>query len=160
MVEIKRDISVPQTSFFLFGPRGTGKSTFVKRIIDRDSLYIDFLDPETFRTYAAFPETLLKTVNAITPTRVIIDEVQKVPQILDVVHKIMEDRKIHFILTGSGARKLKKTGADLLGGRALYCRMHPFTANELGTSFSLSVQKEKLQHIKNFICSITGCIAV
>jgi predicted AAA+ superfamily ATPase len=87
MVEIKRDINIPQTSFFLFGPRGTGKSTFVKRIIDRDSLYIDFLDPETFRTYAAFPETLLKTVNAITPTRVIIDEVQKVPQILDVVHK-------------------------------------------------------------------------
>ena len=137
MKEIKRDINLPKTSFFLFGPRGTGKSTFVKKIIDKDSLYIDFLDPDTFRTYSAFPETLLETVNAIKPNRVIIDEVQKVPGILDVVHKIMEERKIHFILTGSGARKLKKTGADLLGGRALYCRMHPFTANELGTSFSL-----------------------
>ena len=137
MIEIKRDINVPETSFFLFGPRGTGKSTFVKKLIDRNSLYIDFLDPETFRTYSAFPETLLKTVNASYPSRVIIDEVQKVPQILDVVHKIIEEKKIQFILTGSGARKLKKTGADLLGGRALYCRMHPFTAHELGNAFSL-----------------------
>lgn len=137
MTEIKRDINTPETSFFLFGPRGTGKSTFVKRLIDKDSLYIDFLEPDTFRIYAAFPETLLKTVNALMPARVIIDEVQKVPQILDVVHKIMEERKINFILTGSGARKLKKTGADLLGGRASYCRMHPFTAKELGNSFSL-----------------------
>jgi len=137
VIEIKRDISIPQTSFFLFGPRGTGKSTFVKSLINKNSLYIDFLDPDTFRTYTAFPETLIKTVNAINPVQVIIDEVQKVPQILDVVHKIMEERKILFILTGYGARKLKKTGADLLGGRALYCRMHPFTANELGESFSL-----------------------
>jgi uncharacterized protein len=137
VIEIKRDINIPQTSFFLFGPRGTGKSTFVKTLINKDSLYIDFLDPETFRTFTAFPETLIKTVDAVKPVQVIIDEVQKVPQILDVVHKIMEEKKIRFILTGSGARKLKKTGADLLGGRALYCRMHPFTANELGTAFSL-----------------------
>lgn len=137
VIEIKRDINIPSTSFFLFGPRGTGKSTFVKSLINKNSLYIDFLDPDTFRTYTAFPETLIKTVSALNPAQVIIDEVQKVPQILDVVHKIMEERKILFILTGSGARKLKKTGADLLGGRALYCRMHPFTANELGKSFSL-----------------------
>jgi predicted AAA+ superfamily ATPase len=137
MMDINRHINLPETSFFLFGPRGTGKSTFVKSLINKDTLYIDFLDPDTFRTYAAFPETLLKTINAVNPSQVIIDEVQKVPQILDVVHKIMEERKIRFILTGSGARKLKKTGADLLGGRALYCRMHPFTASELGSSFSL-----------------------
>ena len=136
-MDIIRHISLPETSFFLFGPRGTGKSTFVKGLISKDTLYIDFLDPDTFRTYTAFPETLLKTINAVNPVQVIIDEVQKVPQILDVVHKIMEERKIRFILTGSGARKLKKTGADLLGGRALYCRMHPFTASELGSSFSL-----------------------
>jgi predicted AAA+ superfamily ATPase len=68
---------------------------------------------------------------------VIIDEVQKVPQILEAVHKVMEERKIRFILTGSGAIKLKRSGADLLGGRALYCKMHPFTAAELGTLFSI-----------------------
>ena len=137
MIEIKRDINIPKTSFFLFGPRGTGKSTFVKTLIKKSTLYIDFLDPDTFRAYTAFPETLIRTVSAINPAEVIVDEVQKVPQILDVVHKIMEERKIRFILTGSSPRKLKKTGADLLGGRALYCRMHPFMANELGKSFSL-----------------------
>ena len=137
MIEITREINIPKTSFFLFGPRGTGKSTFVKSLIHKEDLYVDFLDPDTFRTYAAFPETLLKTVNALNPARVIIDEVQKVPQILDVVHKIMEEKRVLFILTGSGARKLKKSGADLLGGRASYCRMHPFTASELGKAFSL-----------------------
>jgi len=137
MKEIKRDIKVPETSFFLFGPRGTGKSTFVKNLIDKETLYIDFLDPDTFRTFMAFPETLIKIIDAVNPVQVIIDEVQKVPQILDVVHKIMEEKRIRFILTGSSARKLKKTGADLLGGRALYCRMHPFTAHELGDFFSL-----------------------
>jgi len=137
MTLIKRDISIPKGSFFLFGPRGTGKSTFVKSLIKKDTLYIDFLDPDTFRTFSAFPETLLKTVNAVIPDQVIIDEVQKIPQILDVVHKLMEERKIRFILTGSSARKLKKSGADLLGGRALNFRMHPFTAAEMGASFSL-----------------------
>jgi len=116
---------------------GTGKSTFVKSLITKRTLFIDFLDPDTFKTYTAFPETLVKTVDAINPDKVIIDEIQKVPQILEVVHKIMEERRLPFILTGSGARKLKMTGADLLGGRASYCRMHPFTASELGKSFSL-----------------------
>lgn len=137
MTDIIRQLPLVNGSFFLFGPRGTGKSTFVQSLIDSDSLYVDFLDPDTFRMYSAFPETLIKTVNALTPTQVIIDEVQKIPQILDVVHKIIEERKTRFILTGSGARRLKKSGADLLGGRAVYCRMHPFTASELGDSFSM-----------------------
>ena len=138
MTEIIRHINHPRSSFFLFGPRGTGKSTYVQTLVNKNTLYIDFLDPDTFRTYSAFPETLIKTVNALNPLQVIIDEVQKVPQILDVVHKLMEEKKICFILTGSSARKLKKTGADLLGGRSVYCRMHPFTASELGDSFSMN----------------------
>jgi predicted AAA+ superfamily ATPase len=138
VTHIKRDITIPESSFFLFGPRGTGKSTYVKELIDNNTLYIDFLDPDIFRTYSAFPETLIKAVNAALPQKVIIDEVQKIPQILDVVHKIMVEKKIKFILTGSNARKLKKTGADLLGGRACYCKMHPFTARELGSSFSIN----------------------
>ena len=106
MTEIKKHITIPKGSFFLFGPGGTGKSTLVKGLIKKDTLYIDFLDPETIRIFYAFPETLMKTIDAGNPGLVIIDEVQKVPQILDVVHKIMEERKIRFILTGSGARKL------------------------------------------------------
>ncbi len=137
MANIIRHINIPDGSFFLFGPRGTGKSTFVKTLVAKDVLYIDFLDPETFRTYSAFPEILEKSIDAFSPTMVIIDEVQKVPSILDVVHKLMEERNIRFILTGSGARKLKTGGADMLGGRALKCIMHPFIAEELGESFSL-----------------------
>ena len=120
MITIKRHINIPGGSFFLFGPRGTGKSTLVKELIKKDTLYIDFLDPDAFRTFSAFPETLIKTIDARNPGLVIIDEVQKVPQILEVVHKVMEEKGIRFILTGSGARKLKRSGADLLGGRAVY----------------------------------------
>ena len=109
----------------------------VRGLIKRETLYIDFLDPDTFRTYSAFPETLIKVLDIQDIELVIIDEVQKVPQILEVVHKVMEEKGIRFILTGSGARKLKRAGADLLGGRALYCKMHPFTAGELGEAFSL-----------------------
>jgi len=71
MINKIRHIRVPEESFFLFGPRGTGKSTFVKTLIDDDVLYIDFLDPETFRTYSAFPETLEKSVAALNPVMVI-----------------------------------------------------------------------------------------
>jgi uncharacterized protein len=137
MNRIKRHIRIPSTSFFLFGPRGTGKSTFVKTLLTEDALYIDFLDPETFRTFSAWPESIIKTINAVNPRVVIIDEVQKVPSILDVVHKVIEEREIRFILTGSGPRKLKRSGADMLGGRAAYVKMHPFTAEELGKDFSL-----------------------
>jgi predicted AAA+ superfamily ATPase len=136
-MQIKRLISAPDSSFFLFGPRGTGKSTFIKTIADNRTLYIDFLEPDTFRTYTAFPETLIKVTDALNPARIIIDEVQKVPPILDVVHKLMEEKKIHFILTGSSPCKLKKTGADMLGGRAIYCRMHPFVAEELGGFYTV-----------------------
>lgn len=136
MKQIKRDIRVPEGSFFLFGPRGTGKSTFVKTLLNRKSLYLDFLDPETFRTFSAFPELLIKTVQATNPEQVVIDEIQKVPQIIDVVHKLIEENGIRFIMTGSSARKLKKSGAGMLGGRAAFCTMHPFTARELGASFS------------------------
>jgi len=99
MIEIKREITIPGNSFFLFGPRGTGKSTFIKGLITKQTLFIDFLDPDTFRNHAAFPEIIIKTVNATNPDKVIIDEIQKVPQILDVVHIIMEERRMPFILT-------------------------------------------------------------
>ncbi len=136
MKSIKRHIKIPATSFFLFGPRGTGKSTLVKSLINERSLYIDLLDPETFRTFSAYPERLISTINAVKPDLVIIDEVQKITPLLDAVHKVIEEKKIRFILTGSGPRKLKRSGADMLGGRAVYSRMHPFTAGELGNDFS------------------------
>jgi len=138
MEKVTRIFKPLQKSFFLLGPRGTGKSTLIKDSFP-DAVYVDLLLPDVFRTYLAHPERLRELVMANRDKKVIvIDEVQKVPQILEVVHSLMEDKKgRQFILTGSSARKLKKSGADMLAGRALMRRMHPFVAAELKSMFRL-----------------------
>lgn len=125
-------------SFFLFGPRGTGKSTWL-RARQGQALWIDMLDPETFRLFQARPERLQERIAAQPQvTDVVIDEVQKVPALLDVVHKLVEgDRPLRFILTGSSARKLRRGAANLLAGRLTELHMHPFMASELGEAFQL-----------------------
>ncbi len=134
----KRFFKQPKQHFFLFGPRGTGKSTWLKENVKAD-LFLDLLDPETFRSLAARPELLLEQVEALSSgATIVIDEIQKLPQLLDVVHLLIERQNFRFILTGSSARKLKRAGVDLLAGRALLCYMHPFMAAELGGDFSLS----------------------
>ena len=140
METIDRFFDPPDKSFFLFGPRGTGKSTLVKQAF-KDALYLDLLDPEVFRIYSANPERLRERLLAAPDVAtVVIDEIQKIPQLLGLVHSLIEQRKKwQFILTGSSARKLKRTGVDLLSGRALLCRLHPFMATELGHRFSLDV---------------------
>ena len=133
-----RFLQVHAGSFFLFGPRGTGKSTWL-RALQGQALWIDMLDPETLRLFQAKPERLQERI-AAQPlvTDVVIDEVQKVPAILDVVHKLVEgDRPLRFILTGSSARKLRRGAANLLAGRLTELRMHPFMAAELGAAFDL-----------------------
>ena len=135
---ISRFLKVEKQSFFLLGPRGTGKSTFIKNAFP-DALYVDLLLPDVFRNYTARPERLREAVHAQKNKKtVVIDEIQKAPQLLEVVHSLMEERLgIQFILTGSSARKLRKTGINLLAGRALMKRMHPFIAAELGSKFNL-----------------------
>lgn len=126
-------------SFFLFGPRGTGKSTWIKMEF-QTALYIDLLSPELFRLYSARPERLREFIEG-NPGKnpVITDEVQKIPTLLDVVHQVMEQKKeLRFILTSSSARKLKRSGIDLLAGRALLKTFHPFMASELGDGFNLT----------------------
>lgn len=138
-MELKRRLLHPPThSFFLFGPRGSGKSTWLRQQYP-SAATIDLLDPETQRQYAAAPERLRAFVEGHPEAQtVVVDEVQKVPELLDVVHQLMERTKTpRFILTGSSARKLKRTGVDLLAGRALLKTMHPFLAAELGAAFSL-----------------------
>ena len=138
METITRFFRVEAQSFFLLGPRGTGKSTFVRANFP-DALYIDLLQPDLYRSLLARPERLREMVhgNPGAPT-IVLDEIQKVPQLLDVVHALMEeDRRRRFVLTGSSPRKLKRDGADMLAGRALLKRMHPFVAGELGKAFSL-----------------------
>lgn len=138
MSYIPRFLMPPQESFFLFGPRGTGKSTWLRHSFP-EALWIDLLDAAAERHYAAYPERLRESVVDIAPGSVcVIDEVQRVPHILPIVHSLIEEKRgIQFILTGSGARKLRRSSSDLLGGRALLRYMQPFLAGELGSQFQL-----------------------
>ncbi len=133
-----RFLQDPRQSFFLFGPRGTGKSTWMKNTLE-NAIYIDLLDAEVFRAYSSRPERLKEVAEAQKPgTTIVLDEIQKRPQLLDVVHQLMESHTgCRFILSGSSARKLKRSGVDLLAGRAAVKTMHPFMAAELGEDFSL-----------------------
>jgi uncharacterized protein len=138
MKHIKRDLLPTNQHFFLFGPRGTGKSTWLRDCFP-DAALIDLLLPDQYREYLSRPERLRNFIQAHSTNSVfVIDEVQQVPLILQEVHSIIESRPdIQFILTGSSARKLKRNNADLLGGRAGVRYMHPFTAIELKEHFSL-----------------------
>lgn len=139
METINRFFQEPSQSFFLFGPRGTGKSTWLHKHL-KNALFIDLLSPEIFRTYSGRPERLKEVVEGQKPgTTIVLDEIQKVPQLLDVVHQLMDQHVgWRFILTGSSSRKLKRSGVDLLAGRAILKTLHPFMAAEMGKRFSLS----------------------
>jgi predicted AAA+ superfamily ATPase len=139
MAVVGRFLQPPAGSFFLFGPRGTGKSTWLQQRFPQ-ALRLDLLAPEVLRTYQARPERLRERIAAEEPglTTVVIDEVQKAPQLLDVVHSLVEERPgLRFVLTGSSARKLRHGAANLLGGRLVAAHMPPFIAAELGDSFKL-----------------------
>jgi len=132
------------SSFFLFGARSTGKSTwieqeFMPKLNPTKYLYINLLDDETEERYLKNPSILVQEIDAVPkkPEWVIIDEVQKVPRLLDIIHKIIESKKIKFLLTGSSARKLKLGGSNMLGGRAFDYRLFPFSFIELGAEFNL-----------------------
>lgn len=140
METVPRLFQPPKGSYFLFGSRGTGKSTWLRGRFP-GALYIDLLDPEDYRSFLARPERLREAVEGNTEARqVVIDEIQRVPDLLNVVHQLIEEkgrRPIQFILTGSSARKLKHSGVNLLAGRLLLKSMHPFMASELGSRFDL-----------------------
>lgn len=134
---IPRFFQPPNRSYFLFGPRGTGKSTFLRQHYP-EALWIDLLKPDTFRSFSAKPERLLDLVHGNPDKKIIVvDEVQKVPEMLSAVHSLIEEKKRKtFILTGSSARRLKRSGVNLLAGRAVLQTFHPFLLAELKPSFS------------------------
>src|SRR5438046_2620588 len=126
---------VTARSFFLLGPRQTGKSTLLRASLP-DALFLDLLDAQTFRSLAASPALIGDRARTLKGRRrvVIVDEIQKLPELLDEIHRLMElDKTLRFILTGSSARKLRTRGRNLLGGRAGLVRMHPITFQELQT---------------------------
>lgn len=123
-------------SFFLFGPRGTGKTTWVRSAFPT-SVYIDLLEAELFNDLTANPQRLANLLPPRHDGWIVIDEVQRVPDLLHEVHRLIESRRLRFVLTGSSPRKLKRKGPDLLAGRALTLSMHPLTAAEAGDDFRL-----------------------
>lgn len=138
MKEVGRFFKASKQSFFLFGPRGTGKSTWLKKHYP-NAIWIDLLELDQLRSYSAMPERLKEVIDAQPNQKVVvIDEVQKVPEILSVVHALIEEkRELQFILTGSSARKLRRVGVDLLAGRAIRKHMPPFFAAEIKEQFHL-----------------------
>ncbi len=125
--------TVRHKSIFLFGPRQTGKSTLVRETFP-DAAYYDLLEADTFRELSARPEYLRQTLKA-EQSIVVVDEVQKLPALLDEIQLLLDrNKKLRFVLTGSSARKLKRGAANLLGGRAWICRLHPLVSIELDDS--------------------------
>ncbi|NOT55826.1 MAG: ATP-binding protein [Deltaproteobacteria bacterium] len=126
-----------QKSFFLFGPRGVGKTAWLKHTFP-EALYFDLLDSDLHLRLTASPRRLDDLIPQNFTEWVILDEVQRIPDILNEVHRLIEGRRLRFILTGSSARKLRRRGVNLLAGRAVTQFMHPLTATELGGDFRLA----------------------
>ncbi|MEI6806634.1 MAG: ATP-binding protein [Myxococcaceae bacterium] len=127
-------------SLFLFGPRGSGKSTLLSQLFPKDKSYwIDLLDPDQEDRFALKPSDLASIVKALPEhiTHVVIDEIQKNPKLLDVVHSLIESTNKVFLLTGSSARKLKRGAANLLAGRAFVYHLYPFSFLEQEHEFNL-----------------------
>ncbi|MBI4242714.1 MAG: ATP-binding protein [Planctomycetes bacterium] len=123
-------------SFFLFGPRGTGKTTWVKSKFP-NATYIDLLESETFNDLLSNPQRLQNLIPNDFSDWVVVDEIQRIPELLHEVHRLIEAHKYKFVLTGSSARKIRRGGTNLLAGRALTYSMNPLTAVELGKDFNL-----------------------
>lgn len=137
----KRLLQLPLArNFFLFGARNTGKSTLLKNIFaKKDSLWLDLLNPDLENRYARDPISFKQEILALDDNvqYVIIDEIQKLPKLLDLVHQLIESTNKTFVMTGSSARRLKHGGANLLAGRAFVYNLFPFTSIELGKNFDL-----------------------
>lgn len=123
-------------SFFLFGPRGTGKTTWIKQYLP-DALYIDLLDSRNYTDLLAKPERLEKRIPPGFNGWIVLDEIQRIPPLLHEVHRLIENRGNRFVLTGSSARGLRRHGTNLLAGRAFTYYLHPLTAFELGPVYDI-----------------------
>ena len=134
---IQRLLKCPGRSFFLFGPRGTGKSTWLSQALP-DAFSVDLLDASLYLELSRDPHRLEAMIGSRkNGAWIILDEIQKVPPLLDEVHRLMENHKWNFALCGSSSRKLRRGGANLLAGRALTLAMESFSAFELKDAFDL-----------------------
>jgi predicted AAA+ superfamily ATPase len=135
---LPRLLQAPSQSFFLLGPRGSGKSTWLRATFP-EAHVINLLAEETYQRLLANPGLFANELRALTSNRwVIVDEVQRLPNLLNEVHRFIEEKRLRFVLCGSSARKLKRADVNLLAGRALRRAMHPFVPEELGAHFDLA----------------------
>jgi len=132
---VKRLLKLPDRSFFLFGPRGVGKTTWLKNVLP-EAVYFDLLDASLFLELSQNPGRLGPMIGA-RPEKswVVVDEIQKIPELLDEVHRLIEAKGWRFALCGSSARKLRRGGVNLLGGRAVTRYLDAFSYKELKIAF-------------------------
>lgn len=135
----KRLLDLPtltkKANYFLFGPRATGKSSLIKASLPKVQV-IDLLEDSIYDQLSRRPESLIELIT--NPKElIVIDEIQKLPKIMDEVHRLIEKSKLRFLLTGSSARKLRRQGGNMLGGRAREVHLFPLTYHELGPDFNL-----------------------
>ncbi len=135
---IPRLLEPPGRSFFLFGPRGTGKSRWLADRFPHAAATFDLLDEAVLLDLLGDPGAFARRLADVRPGAwVIVDEIQRAPVVLNAVHRLIETRRLRFALCGSSARQLRRKGVNLLAGRAVERRLHPFTAAELGERFDL-----------------------
>ena len=133
----QRIFRYPSSSFFLFGPRGTGKTTLVRQW-GKAKKEVSLLDEEKYQKFLANPGMFYRELALCEPNEwIFVDEIQRLPNLLNEVHRLIEDKKLRFILTGSSARKLRREGVNLLAGRAASRHLYPLTPMEMGADFSL-----------------------
>ncbi len=133
---LKKPLSYKK-SFFLLGPRGTGKTYWIKENLS-DALYLDLLDSDVYTQLLAHPRGLENLIPKNYKNWIVLDEVQRIPELLNEVHRLIEKEHHAFVLTGSSARSLRKQGVNLLAGRALMYHMYPLVVQEIGKSFDLT----------------------
>ncbi len=134
---INRIFNAPDQSFFLMGPRGSGKTTWLKAAFP-DAHWIDLLSEDVYQRLLANPGLFAQELRPLQAgSWVVVDEIQRLPNLLNEVHLFIEEKRLLFVLCGSSARKLKRAGVNLLAGRALRRFMHPFVPEELGADFDL-----------------------
>jgi uncharacterized protein len=128
-------------SHFVFGPRQTGKTVLVRQAFGPGAVY-DLLDSSTYLALARDPGLIAQQAGA-AGSIVVIDEIQRLPELLNEVHRLIEERGIRFVMTGSSARRLRRGGVNLLGGRARVAHLHPLTFAELGDAFDLGTALDR-----------------
>jgi len=142
MASYPRLLQPPRSSFFLFGPRGSGKSTWLSQNFARSATF-DLLDEELFQQFLREPSAFGRALTRLEKGQwVVVDEIQRLPPLLNEVHRAIESKKLRFALCGSSARKLRRAGVNLLAGRALQMHMHPFVPEEMGKDFDIDTALE------------------